>query len=86
MRYLPLTPDDRQAMLAKIGVRHIDDLFKDVPNAVLNPEIDLPRHKAEMEVERHLSRMAAKNTALAACRSSLVLAPTSTMCPRRLIT
>lgn len=63
MRYLPLTPDDRQAMLAKIGVRHIDDLFKDVPNAVLNPEIDLPRHKAEMEVERHLSRMAAKNTA-----------------------
>lgn len=63
MRYLPLTPDDRQAMLAKIGVRHIDDLFKDVPNAVLNPEIDLPRHKAELEVERHLSRMAAKNTA-----------------------
>lgn len=63
MRYLPLTPDDRQAMLAKIGVRHIDDLFKDVPNAVLNPEIDLPRHKAEMEVERHLSRMASKNTA-----------------------
>jgi glycine dehydrogenase subunit 1 len=63
MRYLPLTPDDRQAMLAKIGVRHIDDLFKDVPNAVLNPDIDLPRHKAELEVERHLSRMASKNTA-----------------------
>ncbi len=63
MRYLPLTPDDRQAMLAKIGVRHIDDLFKDVPNAVLNPDIDLPRHKAELEVERHLSRMASRNTA-----------------------
>ncbi|WP_417451352.1 aminomethyl-transferring glycine dehydrogenase subunit GcvPA [Kordiimonas sp.] len=63
MRYLPLTAADRQSMLEKIGVRHIDDLFKDVPNAVLNPEIDLPRHKAEMEVERHLSRMAGKNTA-----------------------
>ncbi|WP_417461386.1 aminomethyl-transferring glycine dehydrogenase subunit GcvPA [Kordiimonas sp.] len=62
MRYLPLTATDRQSMLEKIGVRHIDDLFKDVPNDVLNPEIDLPRHKAEMEVERHLSRMAAKNT------------------------
>ncbi|WP_417457739.1 aminomethyl-transferring glycine dehydrogenase subunit GcvPA [Kordiimonas sp.] len=62
MRYLPLTAADRQSMLEKIGVRHIDDLFKDVPNDVLNPEIDLPRHKAEMEVERHLSRMAAKNT------------------------
>lgn len=62
MRYLPLTTDDRQAMLAKIGVRHIDDLFKDVPNDKLNPEIDLPRHQSEMAVERHLSRLAAKNT------------------------
>ncbi|WP_286828885.1 MULTISPECIES: aminomethyl-transferring glycine dehydrogenase subunit GcvPA [Kordiimonas] len=63
MRYLPLTATDRQAMLDKIGVRHIDELFKDIPNDVLNPEIDLPRHKSEMEVERYLSRMAAQNTA-----------------------
>lgn len=63
MRYLPLTDADRQSMLEKIGVRHIDDLFKDIPTEVLNPEIDLPRHKSEMEVERYLSRMAAKNTA-----------------------
>ena len=62
MRYLPLTTDDRQAMLAKIGVRHIDDLFKDVPKSELNPEIDLPRHQSEMAVERYLSRLAAKNT------------------------
>ncbi len=61
MRYLPLTGDDRQAMLAKIGVRHIDDLFRDVPKSDLNPDIDLPRHQSEMAVERHLSRMAAKN-------------------------
>lgn len=63
MRYLPLTGDDRAAMLAKIGVRHIDDLFKDIPTDDLNPEIDLPRHKSEMAVERSLSSMAAKNTA-----------------------
>ena len=63
MRYLPLTSDDRQAMLGKIGVRHVDDLFKDIPGEFLNPEIDLPRHKTELEVERHLSRMASKNTA-----------------------
>lgn len=63
MRYLPLTGDDRQAMLAKIGVRHIDDLFKDVPKAALNPEIDLPKRQSEMAVERHLSALAAKNTA-----------------------
>ncbi len=63
MRYLPLTSDDRQAMLGKIGVRHVDDLFKDIPSEFLNPEIDLPRHKTELEVERHLSRLASKNTA-----------------------
>lgn len=63
MRYLPLTSDDRQTMLAKIGVRHIDDLFRDVPKSDLNPEIDLPRRQSEMSVERHLSRLAGKNTA-----------------------
>lgn len=63
MRYLPLTATDRQAMLEKIGVRHVDELFKDIPSDVLNPEIDLPRLKSEMEVERYLSRMASKNTA-----------------------
>ncbi len=63
MRYLPLTGDDRQAMLAKIGVRHIDDLFRDVPKSDLNPDIDLPKRQSEMAVERHLSAMAAKNTA-----------------------
>jgi len=63
MRYLPLTDSDRQSMLDKIGVRHVDDLFRDVPEGDLNPEMDLPRHKTEMEVERYLSKLAAKNTA-----------------------
>jgi glycine dehydrogenase subunit 1 len=63
MRYLPLTSTDRQSMLEKIGVRHVDDLFKDVPTEDLNPSIDLPRHKSELEVERHLSRLAGKNVA-----------------------
>ncbi|GHF30029.1 putative glycine dehydrogenase (decarboxylating) subunit 1 [Kordiimonas sediminis] len=63
MRYLPLTGDDRSEMLKKIGVSSIDDLFKDVPAADLNPEIDLPRHMSEMAVERALSKMAARNTA-----------------------
>ncbi|MFC3053447.1 aminomethyl-transferring glycine dehydrogenase subunit GcvPA [Kordiimonas pumila] len=63
MRYLPLTTTDRQEMLAKIGVRHIDELFKDVPADCLNPDIDLPRHKTELEVERHMARLAAKNVA-----------------------
>ena len=31
MRYLPLTSDDRAAMLAAVGAASIDDLFVDVP-------------------------------------------------------
>ena len=63
MRYLPLTDADRAAMLATIGVDSVDALFRDVPpHARLPGQIaGLPDHKGEMEVERHLSRLAAKN-------------------------
>jgi len=63
MRYLPLTPDDRSEMLARIGVARIDDLFADIPaDKRLTALPDLPRTKSEIEVERVLGRMAAKNT------------------------
>ncbi len=62
MRYLPLTPADRAQMLGVIGVDTIDDLFADVPAAARKAELfDLPRHAGEMEVERHLQALAAKN-------------------------
>ena len=63
MRYLPLTDNDRQAMLGRIGVSSVDDLFVDVPEAARRDGlVDLPRHQGEMQVERRLSAMAAKNT------------------------
>ena len=62
MRYLPLTPDDRSAMLAAIGAKSIDDLFVDVPAAARRDGfVDLPRVAGELEVERALGAMAAKN-------------------------
>ena len=64
MRYLPLTPEDRSEMLARIGVADIDALFADIPaDKRLNSLSDLPRTKSEIEVERVLGRMAAKNIA-----------------------
>jgi len=63
MRYLPLTPDDRAAMLAAIGANSVDDLFVDVPQAARRDGfVDLPRVMGELEVERSLKRMAGKNT------------------------
>jgi glycine dehydrogenase subunit 1 len=62
MRYLPLSEADRQAMLARIGVTNIDALFADIPaEKLLTAPVDLPRRKGELEVERQLGRMAAKN-------------------------
>jgi glycine dehydrogenase subunit 1 len=63
MRYHPLTPDDRTAMLGKIGARDIDALFRDVPKeAVVGRGVfDLPDHQGELEVERALSKLSAKN-------------------------
>src|SRR2546423_8056975 len=65
MRYLPLTPDDRAAMLAKIGVNGVDALFRDVPQSAVvgRSAFDLADTQGELEVERTLSRLAARNVA-----------------------
>lgn len=64
MRYLPLTPEDRADMLARVGVANIDDLFAEIPaDKRLHRDLDLPRRKSEMEVARGLSSLAAKNVA-----------------------
>ena len=66
MRYLPLSDADRRQMLAVIGAKSVDDLYRDVPASALNAKIDLPAHKGELEVERLLGAMAAKNRAAGA--------------------
>ncbi|HWD67232.1 MAG TPA: aminomethyl-transferring glycine dehydrogenase subunit GcvPA [Caulobacteraceae bacterium] len=67
MRYLPLTPDDRRDMLSVIGAPDMDSLFRDVPeSAHLKGLVDLPPHAGELEVERDLARLAARNRAAGA--------------------
>jgi glycine dehydrogenase subunit 1 len=64
MRYHPLTAEDRADMLARIGVDTIDALFVDVPpGKLLREPLPLPPHKSELEVERVLAKMAARNVA-----------------------
>src|ERR1700744_1287060 len=62
MRYHPLTHEDCNDMLARIGVENIDDLFADVPaGKLLQEPLSFPPHKSELEVERVLAQMAARN-------------------------
>ena len=64
MRYLPLNDNDRKAMLDKVGVSSMDELFVDVPkSARLEGLVDLPRHKSEFEVQNHLASLAGQNWA-----------------------
>lgn len=64
MRYLPLTSNDRQSMLATIGATSIDALFADVPEAarLSGPIEGLPLHASELSVERHMTKLARANT------------------------
>ena len=63
MRYLPLTSDDRVAMLARIGAPSVDALFADVPESARRsgPITGLPDHEGELGVERQLKALAARN-------------------------
>ena len=65
MRYLPLTPDDRAAMLGAIGASSIDELFADVPAGARldGPIAGLPMHASELAVERHMAALARRNRA-----------------------
>ncbi len=72
MRYLPLTDEDRQEMLALIGAGSVDDLYCDVPvSARIDKIPDLPDHQSEIDVERQISAMADRNLSPAKAPSFL---------------
>ena len=51
MRYLPKSPDDREAMLKAIGARSVDDLFASIPAEYrLRRDLKIPRQMAESEI------------------------------------
>jgi glycine dehydrogenase subunit 1 len=58
MPYVPHSEEDRNAMLAAIGVRSIEELFENVPEHVRFPELDLPPALSEMEVRWELEMLA----------------------------
>jgi glycine dehydrogenase subunit 1 len=61
MAYSPHTADDRERMLAAIGVGSVDDLFADIPASVRATSFELPAPLAEQEVRAELMRLAGQN-------------------------
>jgi glycine dehydrogenase subunit 1 len=62
VRYIALTDQDRDDMLAEVGVSTVDQLFRDVPKGVrLDRPLELEPALAEQELVAHLERLAARN-------------------------
>ena len=61
--YLPHSQADVDAMLKRIGIDSIDELFRDIPESVrLDRPLDLPPSAAEADVAAELQDLAGKNT------------------------
>ena len=61
-RYTAVTDADREAMLAAIGVRSVEELFGAVPAGVrMDRPIALPDGRGEQDVYTHLRELAARN-------------------------
>ena len=61
--YIPSTQEERLEMLKVVGLNDFNDLYKDVPAAMLlkDGDLNIPEGMSEMEVGRAVAAMAAKN-------------------------
>lgn len=65
LRYLPMTAEDKQAMLKTIGVHSTEDLFSDIPDKIrFKGEYKLQEHLSEYELKKEMTRLANKNISL----------------------
>ena len=61
MNYIPISPNERDAMLETIGVKKLEDLFTVVPAQHRFPNLNLPPAITEMEAAAELGELAAAN-------------------------
>lgn len=61
MNYSPHTSEDKKKMLEAVGVKGIDELFKDIPVSLKPKSFNIPGGKSEFEVTEYLKGLADKN-------------------------
>ncbi|MDD5465443.1 MAG: aminomethyl-transferring glycine dehydrogenase subunit GcvPA [Candidatus Omnitrophica bacterium] len=61
MSYIPHTQEDIQEVLQVIGVKNINELFKDIPAALSPKSFKIPASKSEFEVTQALRKLSLKN-------------------------
>jgi len=61
-RYIPNTDEQRQSMLASLGMQNIEDLFVEIPDQIrLKRPLDVPRSHSELELIAHIGALSQKN-------------------------
>ena len=60
MNYSPITENDKEEMLKRIGVRSINDLIMDL-KPHLNEKLDLSNPMSELELMEHMKKISQKN-------------------------
>ncbi len=71
MAYLPHAEADRAAMLAELGFRTPQEMFRHLPAELLRAGFQLPEPLSEQELTEHLQALAAQNDGMAASRCFL---------------
>lgn len=65
MRFVPHTPQDVADMLARIGVKSVDELFREIPSSLrLSRPLDLPEALSEPALLREMKRLASASSNL----------------------
>ena len=64
-KFFPHTQDDIQQMLARAGMKSLEDLYSDVPeNIRFRGEYDLPKSMSEVEIRQHIECLGNRNRRL----------------------
>ena len=64
-KYFPHTEDDLQAMLEKVGVESLDDLYAQIPKSIrFKGDYEIPLGASEMEVRQTFELLGSKNKQL----------------------
>lgn len=62
MNYIPNTEADRREMLSSLGLKNVEELFKDIPSDIIRlPSPKIPSAADEMELMKELRDLSAKN-------------------------
>ena len=64
-KYFPHTDEDLQAMLAKAGVKSLDELYAQIPESIrFKGDYELPRGASELEVRQVFEKLGSENKQL----------------------